>query len=480
MSLVVKSGAGTELLTVDPSSNAARVTLYDAQGNVISIIDKTTLSATQKGNINMGSDGKVGRFSRTDKFGNSGINLSSLAWYDTVEGAAVNTLLWTQSLTTQTMTQANESILFNASAITTITTGSMIVSTKQFYKKPRIPLLVRFTKVQFVHYNNAVMELGFGLPSSATVATPFTNGAFMRKDANGAVYLVVSANGSETLSSALTSPNNTDYYTVELLVDDDSASLLVFDSSGIPIIDTRLALGVVFQQLWTVSHLPVFARTYNNTAPATAPVFRISTSAVYELDVFDTEPYQHKMVSLGKHLWNNPFTTFGQLANYTNNAAPTTRTPTNTTAVETTLGGHISWNNAGTSFAASDTLDLVLFGYQNITPYQMCITDLIIDTINLGAANGATEYALEYFIAVNSTAISLATATYTRQVLGFQSLAAAGVIGARFAPRISDNYQSPIIIEAGRFLVIGARVLSGTATASQVIRTVCTPKGYFK
>lgn len=480
MSLVIKSGAGSEVWTIDATSLAGRTSLYDAQGNQIPIIDKTTLSATQKAMLGMGSDGKAGRFVRTDKYGNTGLLKSALKWYDPVEGGAVNTLIWTQSLTTQTMTQGNESILFNASAITTITTGSMLVSTMQFFKKPRIPLLVRFTKVQFNHFNNAVMEMGFGLPASATANTPVPNGCFLRKDTDGQVYLVNSFNSTETLSPALTTPNKTDFYTVEVTVMDDSSMVQVFDSSGVCIIDTRLAFSLVNQASWSVSHLPVFARTYNNTAPASAPSLRISTTAVFELDIDDTEPFTHKMVGLGKHLWNNPFTAFNQLANYTNNTAPTTRTPSNTVAGETTLGGHISWSNGANSFGASDTLDLILFGYQNISPYQMCITDLIIDTINLGAVVGATEYNIEYFIAVNGGAISLATATYTRQVLGFQSIVTAGVIGGRFNPRISENYQSPIIIEAGRFFVLGARVVSGTATAGQIIRTVCTPKGYFK
>ena len=480
MSLVIKSGAGTELWTIDPTSNAGRVSLYDAQGNQIQIVDKTTLSATQKAQLGMGSDGKAGRFLRTDKYGNTGIVKSALKWYDPVEGAAVNTLTWTQSLTTQTMTQSNESILFNASAITTITTGSMINSTMQFFKKPRIPLLVRFTKVQFNHFNNAVMEMGFGLPTAATTATPVPNGCFLRKDTDGAVYLVNSFNSTETLSPALTTPNKTDFYTVEVTVMDDSSKVQVFDSSGVCIIDQSLAFSLVNQASWSVSHLPIFMRTYNNTAPLSAPSLRVSTVAVFELDIDDTEPFTHKMVGLGKHLWNNPFTAFNQLANYTNNTAPTTRTPSNTAAGESTLGGMISWNNAGTSFGASDTLDLILFGYQNISPYQMVITDLMVDTLNLGAAVGATEYTIQYFIAVNGASISLATATYTRQTVGFQSLVTAGVVGARFQPRISENFQSPIIVEAGRFVVLGARVISGTATAAQVIRTLAAFKGYFK
>jgi hypothetical protein len=480
MSLIIKSGSGSELWKIDETSLAGRTSLYDAQGNQIPIINKTTLSATQKALLGMGSDGKLGRFNRVDKYGNSGVLKSALKWYDPVEGSAVNTLVWTQSLTTQTMTQAIQSILFNASAITTVTTGSMLNSTMQFFKKPRIPLLVRFTKVRFGHFNGAVMEMGFGLPSSATANAPVPNGNFMRVDVDGAIYLVNSYNSIETLSPALTAPNSTDFYTVEVMVMDDSSSLRVFDSSGVPIIDTTLSFDLLNQGTWSVSHLPVFVRTYNNTAPASAPSLRISTTAVHELDIDDTEPFTHKMTSLGKHLWNNPFTAFNQLANYTNNTAPTTRTPSNTVAGETTLGGQISWNNAGTSFGASDTLDLILFGYQNVSPYQMIITDLMVDTLNLGAVVGATEYTIQYFIAVNGTAISLATATYTRQTLGFQSIVTGSAVGTRFQPRISENFASPIVVEAGRFIVLGARVISGTATLAQVIRTLASFKGYFK
>ena len=47
MSVDIKSGVDSTLLSVDPISKAARVTLYDAQGNVIAIPDKTTLATTQ-------------------------------------------------------------------------------------------------------------------------------------------------------------------------------------------------------------------------------------------------------------------------------------------------------------------------------------------------------------------------------------------------------------------------------------------------
>lgn len=484
MSLVIKTGAGGEstLWTIDGASKAGRVTLYDALGNPVQIADRTALSTTQKGNIIMGSDGKLGRVIAVDKYGKISLNQPVQLWLDPVLGAAVNTVIWAQSLTTQTMSQANGSILFNASALVTTTTGSMVNSVKQFFKKPKTGLATRFTKVQFNHYNNAVIEMGFGLPASAVTATPLVNGAFLRMDTDGTIYLVVASNGTEKLVSAgVAVPNRTDYYTVEVMVYDDKAEVIVFDSSGIPIIELENTYDVLTQASWTISHLPIFARTYNNTAPVSAPSLRMGITSVFEMDVIDTEPLAHKMVGMGKGLFNNPFTTFGQLANYTNNGAPTTRTPSNTAAGESTLGGHISWSNGANSFAASDTLDLLLFGYQNVSPLQMVITDLMIESINLGAANGAAIYTLEFFVAINATAVSLATATYSRQVLGFQSLAAAAGIGAKFDGKICESYQSPIVVEPGRFFAIGVRVVgAGVATASQVIRTAVTPKGYFK
>jgi len=480
MSLIIKSGAGSELWTIDAGSLAGRTSLYDAQGNQIPIIDKTTLSATQKALLGMGSDGKLGRFLNTDKYGKQNINQPVLSWYYPVLTSAINTVIWTQSLTTQTMTQANSSILFNASAITTVTTGSMINSTKQFFKKPRIPLLARFTNVNVNKFNGTVIELGFGLPTSAVANTPVPNGNFLRIDTDGTVFLVNSYNGIEKLVSSTETLDNTKYYIIEVMVLDDSCMVQVFDSTGVPVIELKNECDTANLGLWSVSHLPIFARLYNSTAPLSASSLRISTTAVYEIDYSDTEPFSNKMVSLGKHLFNNPFTTFGQLANYTNNTAPTTRTPSNTVAGESTLGGHISWSNGANSFGANDALDLILFGYQNVSPLQMIITDLAVQTINLGAVVGATDYTIEYFIAINGTSISLATATYSRQVLGFQSLVSGSAIGRVFDGKISENYQSPIVVEAGRFFVLGARVVSGTATAGQIIRTSMTPKGYFK
>jgi hypothetical protein len=59
-------------------------------------------------------------------------------------------------------------------------------------------------------------------------------------------------------------------------------------------------------------------------------------------------------------------------------------------------------------------------------------------------------------------------------ILGIQTLDNATIL------LVDANPAAGAGIEAGRFFVLGARVVSGTGTLGQVIRTVFTPKGYFK
>jgi len=48
MALEIKSGATSDVLTVDATSKAARVTLYDALGNEIAQANHTNVSTTQE------------------------------------------------------------------------------------------------------------------------------------------------------------------------------------------------------------------------------------------------------------------------------------------------------------------------------------------------------------------------------------------------------------------------------------------------
>jgi hypothetical protein len=107
-----------------------------------------------------------------------------------------------------------------------------------------------------------------------------------------------------------------------------------------------------------------------------------------------------------------------------------------------------------------------------------------LSTVNLGAANGAAIYTIEYFLALNASAVSLATAAPYKpmfQAIGFQTLANAAAIGAKFDGDVQRTFSSGVYVFPGRFVVLGARVIGASvATAGQVIRTIWTPDGYFE
>jgi len=468
------------------ANGTANVAPYDAIGNRIAKRDKDILLATSEFMpLGVISDGVI-RPARSDKMGNISIGFDTLELADPIEGATQNPLIWTNTLTTQTVTQAVSELILNGAAVTTINTGALIITNKQFVRNSRRALQAK-ARMRWSGTTNSVSEFGFGAPTTA-ISIGINNGAAIRLNSTGDLVVVLSFAGTDsaevpirTASQLAAEGFGNKYYTFDVILDDDSARFIIQGNGAVPFVDTTLSLGSGVAKLQNATHIPAFIRHFNSvSAPSAAGQIRISDFLVLSKDIVCNETFNQQLAGSHKGLHYNPLT-FAQTANYTNNIAPTTRTPTNIAAGEATLGGQCSWNNAGTSFAASDVLDLAIFGFASPLPHPMIITELEIDTINLGAVNGATAYTIMYFLAFNQTAVSLAT-TIGRaiQILGFQTIPAAAPIGTPFSAPINKVLATSIVIDAGRFVVLGARVLSGTATASQVIRTIWTLKGVFK
>ena len=174
------------------------------------------------------------------------------------------------------------------------------------------------------------------------------------------------------------------------------------------------------------------------------------------------------------------------LANYANSAAPVSATLSNTTAGYTTLGGQFQF----AAVAGAET-DYALFGFQvpaattAVTGRNLIIRGVWIDSVNTGAAIGATATVLQWSLGAGATAVSLAqadgAAARARAVvpLGYQAYAAAAPIG-NSPPRIDINLDAPIVVEPASFVHIILKVPVGLATASQIIRGVVGFNGYFE
>lgn len=320
-----------------------------------------------------------------------------------------------------------------------------------------------------------MIEMGFGSPANQASAP--TVGAFWQVTAGGVVQPVLTFNGTDVTGDAVTMPpgwqNN--YYTWEVIVDDDKAFYAVQDTStGLIIAERRIPVAATQVRLWNASRLQVYARLHNVTAPASAPTLILSSLDVLLLDMAPNKAWSHTMALSGFGGEANP-TTFAQAANYANSAAPASATLSNTAAGYTTLGGQFQF-----AAPAGAETDFALFGFTVPAPYSFVCTGIEIDTFNTGAAVATTAHVLQWFASADQTAISLATATNRRITLGVQSFAVGSAIGALASPIDRDLNNAPLVTNPGRIFVVGLKIPVGTATASQIIRGTVAIRGYFE
>jgi hypothetical protein len=405
-------------------------------------------------------------------------NIATL-FYDQVEGAALNTNLWTGANVTQTITQSAGFINLNASAITTTTTSSSITSVKSMPRFGYFPMVLRMgLKVTNPTATNQTMEWGFGVISGA--AAP-TDGAFFRQDSTG-IKAVINFAGAETLSSALTAltAGQVTIFEIHLI---GRKAIFVIDGTVV----ATLTATAANSGITSADRLPIFARVKNTGAASAAPGMSLSRITVLQTDLDWGKSWADEISdSQSRGSFASPVSTFGQTANWANSAAPTTATLSNTAASYTTLGGYAAI--PGTVGAATD---FALFGYQVPAGYELHITGVqIAGGVLTGAAMGTTATAYIWALGVNSSAVSLATADALgppptawaprRIALGSQGMVASAAIGTVMTPALVHTFGTPVIVDSGRFVHVILRILSGVATASTIINVAVTINGYFE
>jgi hypothetical protein len=158
------------------------------------------------------------------------------------------------------------------------------------------------------------------------------------------------------------------------------------------------------------------------------------------------------------------------------------------------LGGLYQMTSQATAGAAGD---MIAQSYQNpvatvnLTGRNLVVTSVYISTINLGAVVATTPTTLLWGLAVNGTAVTLATAetgsfvTATahaprRIPIGFQWIPVGGVIGQKYSDDLKLDLAEPLVIRPGEYLQTTVRFQIGTATASQTIAYTIAFNGYFE
>lgn len=437
------------------------------------------------------ADGKV---IETSENGYLRVSTAALSMYDQIEGNAVNTNLWNGSdVLTQTVTQAGGFINVNAGNSIAANTFANLISQKVVPLYGSLPIIVELTaSVQNVPAANSTAELGIGTVSHGT--TP-TDGAFFRWDAAGGFYAIISNNGTEVRSANLVGQIFTDtdgttitmppatvinhLYAIEIVEDH-----VMFSIDDILVADIQVPAGQAYP--FNAGRQQIFARTYiGASTPSLAPKIAIGQVTVKYEDLQQFRPWSEVLASMGRGGHQSPVTPFGQNANHANSTNPTSASLSNTVAGYASLGGRFQF-----AAVAGAVTDYALFAFQNPTGYQMFINNISISALSTGALGSvATPTILDWGVAVNSSAASLATAdnfavnpaTFgpRRIPLGMQSFGLTAAIGV-MANDLTRRFDTPLVVDSGRFFHIILQVPVGAATASQIFRGDAVVNGYFE
>ncbi len=461
-------------LAVETASKAARGILYNAAGQPITRKhNQARVEADDEAFIIGGYNDGNYRHIRADRTGGQAVALNTSLLTEAFEGTVTPVARWQVIAATMAATQtAAAGHLFNSGAITTITTGYYLKSLKQFAKLQRAPLHFK-ARARIAHVNNAVAELGFGDASAFNGA--HSNGAYWQYTSGGAVLPVLTFNGVDITGAAVAGLNAANFYTWDVLVDDDEAIFMVQDTStGLIIAERSIKLPLTQAKLWGATRLSAFARLYNTgSAPASAPQIVLASVDVVMLDVMANKPWAEQMAGSGYGAPYQPVTQV-QAINWTNSAFPASATLSNTAPGYTGLGGFFQF-----AAVAGATTDYALIAFTAPVPYAFMLDGIDIETWNTGAAVATTPHLLVWGLGVDQSAASLATAGIARVGLGAQSFPIGAAIGAK-AERISQRFDTLLVTNPGRFLTVILRMPVATATASQILQGMVNLRGRFE
>jgi hypothetical protein len=249
-------------------------------------------------------------------------------------------------------------------------------------------------------------------------------------------------------------------------------------------------------QAFLSTSLPLFIQKYNNALVGSSPnsILKVGDVTVTLMDIAANKTWAGQMAGTGlglQTLDGGTFTNGAQQIQWANTALPTAAVGTNTTAaLGAFLGGIFQLNAAATS-----ATDIVISSYQNPlggvnqTARTMYLRGIQVYLVNAGAANSATvptTYAVA--VAWGSTSVSLAateSASFTTGTTKIRRIQPVGVIGIPVNAVIGQqgtstqfDFEAPIVVNAGEFVGVIVKILSGAATPSQVLQFVVSPNLY--
>lgn len=478
MAIEVKSGASSDVLTVDATSKAARVTLYDADGDQFGRARGQVYAPGSDRFLPVGgfNDGTF-RMARVDRMGGfASAKYTPIINYQLYTAALMPG--WQAPATTFTVSHALASGTFlNAAGTGAVSSTASLISIRSMPKLQKSPMFMRVRARLIKGATNGQADIGFS-STNAPAAAVLPNGFVFLYGSDGTlkptVYMnsAVIAQGTDFASSV----DSAKYHVWSVIVDDDAVTFICQDPTTgtilneqtlqINALDPRFGLNVFWY-----AHNRCFVTSAAANVGAPTQLYVADIACGY-LDLDAGKPWGSVMAGMHMGSVVNPTVAATQLANYANTAAPASATLSNTVPGYTTLGGQ--WQFAAVGGAETD---YALFGFTVPTGVSLYVDSVRIDTWNTGAAVATTETLLQWFMG-EAAAATLATNSF-RRTLGLQSLPIGAAIGAQ-AQTIDRMLNTPFVVHGGRVFHIGLKMPRGTATASQIIRGIVDIGGYFE
>jgi hypothetical protein len=388
---------------------------------------------------------------------------------------AVNTALFFQATSTQTITVAGGTLNLNAGAVVTANTYSAVKTYQYFpFQADFATYMTADMSLSNTPQLNCLVELGF---IQAVNNSAPTDGAFFRYDATATLKAVLNNNGTEYTSAAITAPAAGVMHKYKVVLENDRA-LYYIDGALVANIAAPTGLGM---PTYAQAQPFQFRCVHSATAPALSNTPKLGNVWIGAQDAIGQGRNMAEFAALaGKTgAQGQSGHTMGSTALYSNSlAAGSGLAATNTTAA---LGSGL-----GGQFALLPTLavptDGIICSFQNPaataaipgkTLYvrgvkiQGCVTTVL--------AGNASPVILAFSLAFGHTAVSMAQAEAAgakaprRIPLGYETYAAAAAVGTLGSQQgVYMPFDAPIAVNPSEFIAVVAKNL-GVVTTTGVI-----------
>lgn len=446
--------------------------------------------------LNYLRDASTSREAQISEEGSVEVRQGRLLFHTNFNGAAAGALLnnqFNQQTTTQTLALNSGFLRFNNSAITTINTGCEINSWRIFSVEAKCSLSlsahIRHTSGGFP---NKQFDFGFGYydiaANQAAACNEFAGfrwtqtggliGVLEYSTGGAPTTVTVDINGGVPYSNSVTRR-------YEIQLSQEQVEFWVNGEYQASIARQPDASGT-----FKANGYPIFARLFNGaSAPSSAPIFDVSNINVVRYGFEADIPLPMRQAMMGRHSNQGQA---GLTATNGNTAliqasgtAPTATTGSNTATTITGLGGYYALN--GVAVTATVHSNIIIASYQNpllpetagaaLDSRNLVITDIMISPMVVTTVLAGGGAVWEWFIAVGSSALSLATgdaagttalSTTSPRITPLplmDSVGAAAAVGTVLtrSGESSISLQTPLVVMNGQFVHVGIRTFQVTA-----------------